>query len=363
MVGANRLSQKGEHAVQGVRSPANIDRQTVSELRWDDLKLFLHVAEERSLRSAAMRGKVAVNTVRAKLTRLEDEIGEPLVTRSHNGIRLTRAGIRLRNVALQMRGAVAADKQVSSAYLRRPDELRIGTSEALGSGWLTPRLLDLQARFPNLTMTMICDNDLETDHSDDLDIEIVWNMPHNMNLVISKLATIHFMPFASREYIECNGVPKTPEDLLGHRFIEQVGPGIKSGLLDQLVGSDRPPGFLPIRTNSSLAIIWAVANSAGIAFMPTYTAAVVDKLVPIDLPFQLKFDIYYCYHAKARSCEVVTAGIEWLKQCFDPGLYPWFRSEFVHPNDFFPRATGKVVPLFENLGPDLKSKRTHFKEH
>ncbi|MBA3896332.1 MAG: substrate-binding domain-containing protein, partial [Sphingomonadaceae bacterium] len=202
---------------------------------------------------------------------------------------------------------------------------------------------------PELTMSMICENDLEVDRSDDLDIGIVWQPPRNPDLMVAKLATLHFMPFASRAYVKEYGVPSSAEEMLEHRFIEQIAPGIKSGLLDQLVGTERPPGFLPIRTNSSLAIFWAVANGAGIAFMPAYAAALVKKLVPIDLPFQIKFDIFYYYYPEARTAPAIVAGIEWLRGAFDPGTFPWFRPEFVHPNDFFERGSGNVIQLFESM--------------
>ncbi|MDP9055776.1 MAG: LysR family transcriptional regulator [Pseudomonadota bacterium] len=311
--------------------------------------MFSYLAETGSFRAAATKLKLSVNTVRAKVARIEHHTGEALLLRGYSGVKLTPAGLRLRAIANSMRGAAVADGIENSAYLRRANELRIGTSEGLGSGWLTPRLLDLQQQFPDLTMAMMCDNDLEHDNSDDVDIGVVWHLPRNPNLVVAKLATLHIMPFASRDYIKQNGMPRTPEDLLDHRFIELTSPGVRSELLDQLVGTDRPPGFLPIRTNSSLAVFWAVANDAGIAYMPTYVTSLVSKLVPVDLPFRLKFDIFYYFHPEARACPIVRAGIEWLKQCFDPVKYPWFRSEFVHPNEFFPNSDGVVVPLFTSL--------------
>lgn len=351
MVASFSLNQNDEQGVQGVQDSARLDHETIAGLSWDDLRLFLHVSEGGSLRSAALRGRVAVNTVRTKLSRLEDRIGERLVTRNHQGIMLTTAGVRLRKLVKSMQSATVPGEDVSTQWLRRPNELRIVASEALGSGWLTPRLLDLQAKFPSLTMTMICDNNLNTDYSDDCDIQVGWNVPRNNDLIVSKLATVHFMPFASRDYLAAYGAPKTAEDLLQHRFIEQVSPGIKSDLLDQLVGSDRPAGFLPIRTNSSFSLFWAVANSAGIAFMPTYSPVMAQMLVPIDLPFLLKFDIYYYYRVEKRGCEIVRAGIDWLKDCFDPELYPWFQPDFVHPNDFFPKSTGNVVSIFGQFMP------------
>jgi DNA-binding transcriptional LysR family regulator len=339
--------QQGVHPVQA--PPPPFPRERLAGLRWDDLALFLHVAETHSLRAAALRAHISVNTVRKRITRIEDQLRDCLLERSPRGVTLTPAGQQLREVGTSMRGAAVADGIDSSAYLRRPDELRIGTSEGLGSGWLTPRLLQLHKRFPDLTMSMLCSNDLELDRSQDLDIGIVWQRPRNPDLIAARLATLHFMPFASVDYVNRYGAPDSAENLLHHRFIEQAAPGVKSSLLDQLVGSDRPPGFLPIRTNSSLAIFWAVANGAGIAYMPTYATTLVPRLVPIDLPFRVKFDIFYYYHPEGRASPVVMAGIDWLKSCFDPQAHPWFRSEFIHPSQFVARAEGNVVPLFQTL--------------
>lgn len=353
MIAASSVPQNGEHPVQGVQDPngpdGNDGARSLADAKWDDIKVFLNVGSELSLRAAAVKSGVSVNTVRTRIARLEEHVGEPLLVRGYDGVRLTPSGMNLQRAALGMRGAAVTGQGGYSNLLKRPGELRIGASEGLGSGWLTPRLLELQEHYPSLTMTMLCDNDLVADHSRDLDIEIVWQLPRDPSLIAAKLATLHFMPFASRDYVARHGVPREPEDLLNHRFIEQASPGVRSDLLDQLVGSERPTGFVPIRTNSSLAVFWAVANGAGIAFMPTYACVLVDKLVPIDLPFRLKFDIFYYYHAEAKGCEVVRSGVNWLKGCFDPALYPWFRSNFVHPGEFFPKQNDNVVPLFQTL--------------
>jgi DNA-binding transcriptional LysR family regulator len=351
MSAVSRVGLNTEQPVQGVQSDPVFDLRSLTDANWDDIRVFLNVASERSLRAAATKSGVSVNTIRTRIARLEGLIGGPLVMRGYDGIKLTPSGIQLNKAALGMRGAAQIDGGGYSSFLKKPDELRIGASEGLGSGWLTPRLLELQEQYPALTMTMICDNDLVADHSDDLDIEITWSPPKNPTLIGAKLATLHFMPFASRDYVKINGMPRTWEDLLEHRLIEQVSPGIKSDMLSNFVGTDRPPGFVPIRTNSSLAIFWAVANGAGIAFMPTYASVLVDKLVPIDLPLKLKFDLFYYFHAEARPCGVVRAGVDWLKDCFDPVKYPWFRSEFIHPREFFPKSGdgSNVVPLFQTL--------------
>ena len=350
MAKADGVIKKSEHPVQ--RLPTARNSALPHNLRWDDLNAFLTVCETGSLRAAATRIGVSVNTIRARIARLEGAMDEVLLERSPDGARPTAAGLRACDTARRMRGAThEALGQAPGYELRRRGEMRIGASEAIGSGWLTPRLLDLQQHFPELTVTLMCDYDMEAERSDDLDIGLTFAMPRNPELVVSKLATLHFMPFASRAYIAQFGVPTSLDDLRNHRFIEQVAPGVRSSLLDNLIGTERPPGFLPIRTNSSLALFWAVANGAGIAFMPTYVLGVTRKLVPIDLPAQLRFDLFYYYHPEARHSPPVTAGIAWLRDLFDPEIYPWFRNDFVHPSAFAhsSRSNGNVVRLFEPL--------------
>lgn len=351
---------RSEHRVQAVQQdPGHGASASLERARWDDLKLFMHVAEAGSFRAAAQTAKLAVNTVRNRIERLEGAIDVRLFTRSTDGLSLTPEGARLRPTVLRMQSDASSDKNGASRHrLVSPGEIRIGASEALGSGWLTPRLLELQSHFPELTVTLLCDYDIASERSAELDVGILWHRPKNPDLIVARLATIHFMAFASREYLEANGTPTTMDDLLAHRYIEQVAPGVKSSLLDQMVGTERPAGFLPLRTNSSLALFWAVATGAGIAWMPTYALAVTRSLVPIDLPFPLKFDIFYYFHPDSADSMPVRSTIAWLKRIFDPVQYPFFRSEFVHPRDFAgpARSDGNVIRLFEPLLGDILDK-------
>lgn len=357
--------QNSEHPAPGVRADepphagvtefdatADTADQLLAHARWDDLRAFLDVANAASFRAAATALKISVNTVRAKMDRLEQAVGTSLFERSPEGLKLTSEGARLKPIVLKMHSDASSDAAGTRPYrLVEPGEIRIGASEALGSGWLTPKILELQAQFPELTVTLLCDYDIQSERSAELDVGILWHRPKNPDLIVARLATLHFMPFASRAYIAKFGAPATMDDLLNHRYIEQVAPGVKSSLLDQMVGSDRPIGFLPLRTNSSLALFWAVATGAGIAWMPTYSMAVTRQLVPIDLPFQLKFDIFYYYHPEAADTPPVRATINWLKSIFDPKPYPWFRQEFVHPDDFFQpgERSENIIQLFEPL--------------
>lgn len=59
------------------------------------LKVFLAVAEEESIHAGARKLMVAQPSVSRSLRRLERELGEQVLVRSHKGVRLTPAGVEL----------------------------------------------------------------------------------------------------------------------------------------------------------------------------------------------------------------------------------------------------------------------------
>ena len=67
----------------------------VEKLNWEDLRLFLEVAEHPSLRTTAIQTRLSVNSVRSRMERLEADVGSPLMHRSVKGITLTVIGHRL----------------------------------------------------------------------------------------------------------------------------------------------------------------------------------------------------------------------------------------------------------------------------
>ena len=339
----------------GVTSVNTAGAGASPSLQSRDIHAFLIVAETGSLRRAAEQLNISVNTVRSRIERLEKEHQASLFTRTRTGAMLTPAGRELQVIATRLRAELSLRERAADASLLAPGELRIGASEAIGSTWLTPHILDLQSQFPELTITILCDYDLKRDRSYELDVGLVFYPPANPELITAKIATLHFLLFASKRYVTRHGAPTSLHDMVqNHKFVEQSAPGVNSHFLDLLVGLDRPKGFMPVRTNSSLALFWAVANDIGIALMPTYVVDLTNRLVPLDLPVQFRFDLYYYYHPEARDAPPVRATIAWLKKMFDPVRFPWFREAFVHPRDVEEDRTreGRIVNLFSSMTDD-----------
>lgn len=316
------------------------------------MRYFLDIAETGSLREAARRQKVSVNTIRNHLDRLERARDAKLIGRSNKGALLTEAGQALYELAREMgRVRMAGLDEASENVLRSPGKLTIACTEGLGTSWLTPRISDLRRRVGELSIDLQFDYDLQKDRSGTADIGLTYQAPANPDLIVAKLATVHFMLFASPGYLHEFGEPASVDALADHSFVEQATPGYNATILELLLGADKVRSAVTLQTNSSLTQVWAVANGAGIALLPSYTRAITSLVVPLQVVPQMRFPVYFYYHQSAKGSPAIRATIDWLRAAFDTNRYPWFGDAFLHPSDFpaVDRAAQGVVTLYEHM--------------
>lgn len=324
---------------------------SVADLDWSDLKFLVDVGDAGSLRETARRQRVSVNTVRAHLAKLEHVVGEPVIHRDLSGAKLTKLGERLYHAAVALGRTAIDGADVRDNGLIEPGAFTFGCTEGVGTSWLTPRVAALSNRIRPTTINMQFDYDLKRDRSCIVDLGLAYRPPADANLIVAKVATIHFMLFASPDYLRDNGVPGSIDELRSHTIVEQASPGYNDSAIDLLLGSDRERSMTSIRTNSALTQAYAAANGAGIALLPSYTRAITSTLVPLPVLPQMRVALYYFYHAEAKDSPVLREAVDWLRDSFDSAQYPWFADHFVHPDDFhkYQSQPDGVVSLFEHM--------------
>jgi len=64
----------------------------MNHMNWDDIRLFLVVAEQGSFRKAALKAKLGHSTLSRRIESLEQTVGSKLFTRQTRGLSLTSAG-------------------------------------------------------------------------------------------------------------------------------------------------------------------------------------------------------------------------------------------------------------------------------
>ena len=112
-----------------------------------------------------------------------------------------------------------AEGLISESKDRPKGPLKITTTVAFGSTWLTPRIREFLDLYPEIQVSMVVD-DTDLDLSmREADVAIRMSPPRQPDLIQRHLVSVQVHIYAAPEYIKKHGMPQKPEDLDKHRVI------------------------------------------------------------------------------------------------------------------------------------------------
>ncbi|SED67328.1 transcriptional regulator, LysR family [Rhizobiales bacterium GAS188] len=309
----------------------------VSELLWDDLRIFLGCAAHGSLRRAADTLGVSASTIARALDRLEKTVGYRLFVRYQEGLKLTDdARLMLEEVRAMERASFSIARRSSVGQDPLKGIVRVSITEGLGTYWVLPQLLPFAQAHRFLTVDLRCTMDSTDVARLEADISIQFNKPTNPDLYAVRLGHLHTFPFASQEYARQFGVPRSLEEARQHRFIQQVSPLLPDGAYERSLQVESLEGMIALRTNTSSAVLYAIERDAGIGWLPSYALVFGGRFVPVEIGIVQSLEIWMTYHPDIRKADRYMVVIELLRKLFDPRRFPCFREEFIHPLDLVP---------------------------
>ena len=323
--------------------------EKLGSLDWTELELFLDVVEAGSLRSGAVRTGHAVGTIRRRLQRIEDKLGEIIARREPAGLQLSPVGEKLLRIAREMRLSRQSSQSGAEPAEAR-ERIRIAVTEGLGTYWLMPRLVEFQRANPGLDVDLHCDMRRSDVAGGESDIAVQLEPPADGTAIVRTIGCLHLMLFAAESYLQSAGVPTSVDEWPNHRLVWQEADQVATHLLPFFIGTSDAAGLIGIRTNSSSAHFRAIATGGGIGILPTYARAISRRVRPLDLPVRLRREILCVVNPARTSSPGVQLALTWLGSCFAGDIYPWFRDEFVHPKDFEREISMRsVMGLFEGF--------------
>jgi DNA-binding transcriptional LysR family regulator len=342
--------RRGAH--DGAHSPGRM-------ANWDLVRIFLAVARTGSFRAAAAQLGMSANFLSKRISVLENAYKTPLMTRHVDGIRLTPEGEAVLDAAKRMEEAsFSLDRALSRTTPALTGEVRLAVTEGLGTFWLAPRLVEFQRVYSGLLVDLKCEMREADVLRLEADVAVQLEEPGNPNLKRVKIGRLHIMPFVSPAYVEIYGMPKDLDDLQqNHRMVIQDADQTRGREMYDKNAVREQLGFVAMRNNTSSAHVWAVSKGAGIGWLPTYIPAIAGPLIPLDIDVKFPLDIWLTYHPDAKRIPRVKQLIDWTIQSFDGRKYPWFRDEFVHPDDLQKSYKGEpLVNLFAGFMKESRSK-------
>jgi DNA-binding transcriptional LysR family regulator len=300
---------------------------------WDDFRVFLEVVRTGSFNRAAGKLKMTQPTVSRRLARLEGSIGVRLFDRDRRGPRLTVEGQRIYNDACSAQAALMrATNQVAGAGRRVDGDCKLSMGEGVATYWMSRFLAPFFTRHPNIELKVFGGNDPAVDKRELFDLSVHYYEPTESEPIALRLGTMHFVPFASREYLRIHGAPQTIDALGRHRMLD-----LAVYLSDMGSWATWSRGEASKRavlfTNLTGCLAEAVRQGAGIALLPTYAMLVDDHFVPLDIGVRFAAPIYVSYQRDAVKKWPVRMTLDFLKSCvFDKKNMPWFREAYVPPH-------------------------------
>ena len=320
----------------------------LERIAWDDLRVFVVVARTLSFRKAATALRTSTQTVMRRIERLESIFEFRLFDRLYDGLSLTEKGQGVYQSAQEMERASHSLR----AHLDQDPNLRgivrCSVTEGLGTAWILPQLAQFSRAHPATIIHLRCAMEVADVMRMEADVAIQLEKPSRPDAKSVRLGRMHIYPFASRDYVEMYGVPKTLEDVTHHRIIHQQAPQVDENLTQRSLKIPNIEGIVALRTNTSTAHGRAIELGMGIGGLPTYIMALGSDLIPIDVGVKHPVDIWMTYHPDARSVARVSFFIDWLKTLFDTKRCPWFADEFIHP-----RELRGDRPLIEESPPSV----------
>ncbi len=285
---------------------------------WDKLRVFHAVAEAGSFTHAGEKLNLSQSAVSRQISALEESLSVPLFHRHARGLIPTEQGELLLKTARDVFTKLATTEALLTESKEQPrGPLKITTTVAFGSTWLTPRLREFLTLYPEVSVTLVID-DTELDLGmREADIAIRMSPPRQADLVQRHLMTVRFHCYGSVDYLKRRGTPQTLEDLAKHDLIIYGVAGKPpvekiNWLMD--IGDPKPgERHAVLQVNNSYAIYRAVRTGIGLAALPDFMVEpnvnVVKVLPEIAGP---AVDAYFVYPDELRHSKRISVFRDFL---------------------------------------------------
>lgn len=296
------------------------------------MTLFVRAVDHGSFSAAARALGLSPSAVSRQVRRLEDGLGVRLINRSTRSITLTEEG----HAFYERCARIVADIDEAQALVMSMGEhvqgrLRVTATVAFAKAHLLPLIPEFLRRYPELKLVLeLTDRPVDL-VAEGVDVAIRFTEQiADTSVVARKLANNKRVICASPAYLELNGVPERPADLLRHNCLR-----LSTVTSWNDWEFDEPDGKRILRVtgnfeaNSADAIYHAVLAGVGIARLSTYLVAedlLAGRLARVLPEYTYeKADILAIYPDRRNLSPKVRAFVDYLAGCLGP-VPPWERQ-------------------------------------
>lgn len=280
---------------------------------WTEMRTALTLARTGTVSAAASELGVHRATVNRHIDTLEAVFGGALFQRHARGYSLTEAGQDMLEVASRVDEMLG---ELQGRSLTRSSQVS-GKLIVTAIAGVAPRIMEAIAAFrsahPGIDLEFRADNQLARLEYGEAHIAVrTGPKPTELDYVVRPYRPIRFGLYASKAYVEREGVPDLA-NLGGHQFVapmQATGSTPYAAWLSKHVD----PAAFAMRTNDYAVRRIAICHGIGIGFIDDQEAQFVDNLVELMPPSDdIAIEMWVVTHVDLHRSPKIQAFLEFLK--------------------------------------------------
>ncbi len=281
-------------------------------MNWDNLRIFLAVAREKSVRGAAGDLGISHSTVSRRIDAFEQGLGVRLFERQPDGYFLTSFGEDMVQTARRLEESVdGLERRVLGQDARLRGDLRVTMPDLLAAKLLMPDLVAFGEQYPDINLEVAISYtpfDLRRREAD-VAIRITIDPPET--LVGRKVITYARATYASRAYLAGHDPERSPES------VTWIGWDDRSRHPRWVRESSFPTAAVRGRMNNAMVQLAAAKAGMGLAMLPCFMGDTEADLVRVP-PREPEpaWDIWILTHEDLRATARVRAFMDFMSDAF-----------------------------------------------
>ncbi|MFA8388350.1 MAG: LysR substrate-binding domain-containing protein [Pelagibaca sp.] len=278
-------------------------------MKWDDIKVFIAVAEAGSTLAASKALGVNQTTVSRRIDALESATGLALFHRDLAGYRLTTTGRELLAVSLPTRPIFQKILAKADDLGRRNAEhIRLtGPAETINH-WVYPILNRFRHKHPDLVMEVDTSETQVDLHSGEFDVAVrLADEIEDESLVARRIAAVPWGVYCSRIYEARSGAPRSIEDAQNHNIVHYADRVASRIQPIRWFGQHIDEKQITLRVSSVPGMVTALKSEDAIGVLPKVVGDSTSELVPCFRNGELKHNCWVVASPEAYARPLVRA--------------------------------------------------------
>lgn len=237
------------------------------------METFAAVVETNSFTAAAEKLGLSKSFVSRQVSELEKNLGARLLYRTTRKLSLSEEGNQFyKHCKLIISEAENAQAEVMDSIDSPKGKIRITLPQSLIISGIGQTLIDFQYLYPDIELEIIATGKIENLVESGIDVAIRIGQLEDSSLISKRLADCRFQVVCAPSYLEKNGEPTQPSDLLNHNCLIYGDSKVNKGWPFRLPNGEdvtvKVKGKLT--SNDGHVIVNAMQHGLGICFGPSF---------------------------------------------------------------------------------------------